>query len=62
MSKYTKFGYIVRCKMLKEGIKVQELAEWVGISRQYLTDILRGARESAQYEAKIAEVLRIKAG
>jgi transcriptional regulator with XRE-family HTH domain len=60
LENYTPFGMQARAIMLKNGITVQSLAEQIGISTPYLSDILRGGRKGKKYLGKIADALGIE--
>lgn len=46
--------------MLKEGVSKSELAEKMGVSRPYVTKLLRGANVSLQTLSKVASALGYK--
>lgn len=51
------FGLKARAVMLLRGITMQKLADDLGISISYVSDILRGARTGKKYREKIGEYL-----
>ena len=59
MPKYTPFGLQVKIEMLKKDIETADMAKKVGLSSQYLLDILKGARPGKKYKPVIAEILGI---
>lgn len=60
MAKYTDFGMKVMIALLKKDMTIPELATQIGTSRQYLADILKGARPGNKIKPKIVEFLGIK--
>lgn len=60
MPGYSDFGVKVRGVMLKKNITLTALAEQLGISTPYLSDILRGARDGKRHKERIAEILGIE--
>jgi len=59
MKPYTGFELEVKTTLLSRGITVAELAEKLGITQPYLSDILAGARKGIKQKIKIAEILGI---
>ena len=59
MAKYTAFGLKVQIEMLKQDTNIPKLSEQLGISRQYLLDILKGNRPGKKLIPVIAEILGI---
>lgn len=60
MQKYTEFGFDVQVELLKQGLTVPKLAKKLGISSQYLLDILKGNRPGNKQRPLIANELGIK--
>lgn len=60
MENYSGFGVDVRTVMLKKGVRLTALAKEVGISASYLSEILKGTRNGAQYKEKILNILASK--
>ncbi|MBM7631135.1 helix-turn-helix domain-containing protein [Geomicrobium sediminis] len=60
MSKYTEFGAEVRKELLLRGRSVRWLAEEIGVSAPYLTDILKGNRKGTAVKVKVQEILNIE--
>lgn len=59
MENYTSFGIQVRAILLRKGITIRSLAEQIGISDTYLSDILRGGRKGKKYREQISKILGI---
>jgi len=59
MAKYTAFGLKVQIEMLKQDTSVPKLSEQLGISRQYLLDILKGNRPGRKHIPVISKILGI---
>jgi transcriptional regulator with XRE-family HTH domain len=57
MITYAEFGIEARKVMLQKGIKMRSIAEELGISVTYVSEILKGTREGAKYKGRIAEML-----
>ncbi len=60
MAKYTDFGMKVMVSLLEKDLTIPRLAEEIGTSRQYLADILKGARPGNKVKPKIVEFLGIE--
>lgn len=56
----TEFGMKVRMELLKRNITNKQLADMLGISSAYLSDILRGCRDAFEQKKRIAKILEIK--
>ena len=56
----TEFGLKVRSELLRRNITNKQLAEMLGISGAYLSDILRGRRDAVEQKKRIAKILDIK--
>jgi len=56
----TEFGMKVRMELLKRNITNKQLADMLGISSAYLSDILRGRRDAFEQKKRIAKILEIK--
>ncbi|MFI3130955.1 multiprotein-bridging factor 1 family protein [Mammaliicoccus sciuri] len=56
----TEFGLKVRTELLKRNMTSKQLAEKLGISPAYLSDILRGHRDAINQRKRIAKILDIK--
>ena len=56
----TEFGLRVRTELLKRNITNKQLANMLGISGAYLSDILRGRRDAFEQKKRIAKILEIK--
>lgn len=59
MAKYTPFGLKVQIEMLKQDTNIPKLSEQLGISRQYLLDILKGNRPGKKLIPTISKILGI---
>ncbi len=58
----TAFEVDVKKKLIDRGMTHTELAERLGIKKQYLTLVLSGERKNSRYVEKIREILDIKEG
>ncbi|MDF2790131.1 MAG: DNA-binding protein [Neobacillus sp.] len=56
----TNFGMAVRIKLLEKDKSMRSLADDLGITNAYLSDILRGNRKAEAQKKRIAEMLDIK--
>lgn len=58
MSMYhSEFGLKARVIMLKKGITITEVANQLGVTPSYVSDILRGVREGKPQRQKIVDIL-----
>lgn len=57
MGAYSDFGLKARALMLQKKITMAQLAEKLGISAAYVSEILRGTRPGNSYKSKIANIL-----
>lgn len=55
--KLTPFGKEVEKALIDKDMSKRELAEILGITQAYLTDILKGTREGKERKKQIAEYL-----
>lgn len=55
-----KFQIAVKTALIKKQMTSKALAEEIGISPAYLSDIIRGNRKAEDYRQKIKEILSIK--
>jgi transcriptional regulator with XRE-family HTH domain len=60
MAKYSEFGLKVKIEMLKQDVETKEILNLLGISQQYLLEILRGTRPGKKQKPVIAEYLGIE--
>jgi len=60
MSGYTEFGVEARKIMLQKNIKLKTLAEELGVSASYVSEIFKGTREGKKYKGQIAKILGMK--
>lgn len=56
----TAFEVDVKKRLIDKGMTHTELAERLGIKKQYLTLVLSGERKNSRYVEKIREILEIK--
>lgn len=56
---YTDFGAEARKIMLKKDIKLTSLANQLGISVTYVSEILKGTRKGASYKSQISKILNM---
>ncbi|MEB5452826.1 helix-turn-helix domain-containing protein [Virgibacillus pantothenticus] len=57
---YSEFGAEARKIMLLKGISMSQLAEDLGISIYYLSEILKGTRPGKKYKVEIAKILEME--
>ncbi|MEK3788784.1 helix-turn-helix domain-containing protein [Paenibacillus sp. FSL K6-1230] len=57
MPHYTKFGAEARKIMLQRNIKLKDLAEELGVSVTYVSEILKGTRSGEKQKPLIAKML-----
>jgi hypothetical protein len=62
MAKYTPFGLDVKIEMLKQDTTTPKVAKQIGISTQYLDDILKGNRPGEKHISTIAKIMKIERG
>lgn len=58
----TAFEVDVKKRLIDKGMTHTELAERLGIKKQYLTLVLSGERKNSRYVEKIREILGIEEG
>ncbi|MDE6014483.1 MAG: helix-turn-helix transcriptional regulator [Acetatifactor sp.] len=58
----TAFEVDVKKRLIDKGMTHTELAERLGIKKQYLTLVLSGERKNSRYVEKIREILEIEEG
>lgn len=56
----SEFGLKARVEMLRRGMTITELAEKLGVTPSYVSDILRGVREGKPQRQRIAEILGLE--
>ncbi len=56
----TAFEVDVKKRLIDKGMTHTELAEQLGIKKQYLTLVLSGERKNSRYVEKIREILEIE--
>jgi len=59
---YQKFELQVRNELWKKDMTLTEFADVLGITSQYLTDILKGRRKANEQRKKIRKILEIEDG
>ncbi len=59
MVEYSAFGLEVRKILIFQGKSMTKFAKELGISCTYLSEILRGTRESEKYKQKIIQALEM---
>lgn len=52
-------GVQVRSELFKRNMKQKELAELVGISNAYLSDIIRGRKDGPKAQEKVEHIKKI---
>lgn len=60
MREVSNFEITVKSKLLKKGLTITEIAQQIGISIPYCSDIIRGNRDAQHIRKKICEILEIK--
>lgn len=60
MKKVSNFEISVKLKLTKKRLTITELAQQIGISVPYCSDIIRGNRKAEHIRKKICEILEIK--
>ena len=56
----TPFGQAIKMKLAEKDMLVKELAEEVGTSSRYMSDIIRGRKPGYKYRGRILEVLGLE--
>jgi len=59
MNKLTKFGRDVKMRLLEKNLSHSELAQEIGTSASFLSQILHGSRPGEKYVHKIAVLLEL---
>ena len=57
--KYSEFGIRARVIMLQKGITITKLAEVIGVTPSYVSETLKGTRNSEEMTIKIAQFLEM---
>lgn len=57
--RYTKFGKLVKKRLIDENMTASQLADRLGTTPQYLNKILHGERSGEKYLEAIAKILNI---
>lgn len=60
MRKVSNFEIIVKSELLKKRLTITELAQQIGISIPYCSDVIRGNRDAQHIKKKICKILEIK--
>lgn len=62
MQQIPDFGLQARAIMLRKGITMEQIAQYVGISASYVSEILRGSRKGNKHKPQIMEFLEKHGG
>lgn len=62
MPHYSEFGAEARKIMLQRNLKMKTLAEELGVSVAYVSEIFKGTREGKKYKNRIAQLLGMENG
>lgn len=54
---YSEFGLKARVIMIQKKITMTDIAKELGVSTAYISDLLRGARETPERRKQIAKIL-----
>lgn len=57
MPHYTEFGAEARKIMLQRNLKMKDVAQEIGVSVAYVSDIFKGARSGEKQKPRIAKML-----
>lgn len=60
MKDTSNFEILVKSELIKKRTTITELAEQLGISIAYCSDVIRGNRKAQHIRKKICEILEIK--
>ncbi|WP_340397766.1 helix-turn-helix transcriptional regulator [Paenibacillus sp. FSL E2-0202] len=60
MQNYTEFGAEARKVMLQKKIKMKDVAQELGVSVTYVSEILKGTRPGEKQKPRIAEMLGLE--
>lgn len=55
----TPFGQKCKKRLIELNMTQKELADILGVKKQYITDVFRGARSGEKYIEKIEEILEL---
>lgn len=60
MREVSSFEMLVKSELIKKRMTITELAQQIGISVPYCSDVIRGNRNAQHIRKKICEILEIK--
>ncbi len=60
MQHYTEFGVEARKIMLQKNIKMKDVAQELGVSVTYISEIFKGTREGKKQKPRITELLEME--
>ena len=60
MREVSNFEILVKSELVKKRLTITELAQQIGISIPYCSDVIRGNRDAQHIRKKICEILEIK--
>lgn len=60
MREVSNFEITVKSKLLKKRLTITEIAQKIGISIPYCSDVIRGNRDAQHIRKRICEILEIK--
>lgn len=60
MREISNFELKVKSELIKKRLTMTELAQEIGISLPYCSDVIRGNRSAKHIKEKICEILKIK--
>lgn len=60
MREVSNFEILIKSELVKKRLTITELAQQIGISIPYCSDVIRGNRDAQHIRRKICEILEIK--
>lgn len=60
MREVSNFEILIKSELVKKRLTITELAQQIGISIPYCSDVIRGNRDAQHIRKKICEILEIK--
>ena len=60
MREVSNFEILIKSELVKRRLTITELAQQIGISIPYCSDVIRGNRDAQHIRKKICEILEIK--
>lgn len=60
MREVSNFEILIKSELVKKRLTITELAQQIGISVPYCSDVIRGNRDAQHIRKKICEILEIK--